>query len=230
MSAKKSKTIVLKMVLAVIVLLLLAGGGVFAKIKYEQSKMHPLETGEVIPGVFAVKNDFVNFYLIESGDTYIAVDAGTGRFAAEKELERLGISGEEVSVVLLTHTHGDHVGAWGLFNGAVVYMGAGSTTSKQSYRTLSDGETLTLANASVQCIATPGHTDDSVCYLINGQYLFVGDTLSLQGNQVGLFNSFFNKSDEVQAESQRKLAALGDIPYMFSGHYGYTQNAQFPPE
>lgn len=222
---------VIKIALSVVALLLIAGVSVFIKIKYEQSKMRPLDTGEIIPDIFAVKNSFVNFYLIKSGDQYIAVDAGANRATTEDELRTLGISSDDVVAVLITHAHGDHTGAVDMFGNAAVYVGKNGTTSRiTEYEVLSDGDSIELLGTSIQCINTPGHTDGSVCYLIDGKYLFVGDTLSLQNNQVNLFNSFYNKSDKTQADSILKLAALKDVQYVFSAHYGFADNAIFPIE
>lgn len=222
----------IKILLSVAAVLVIAGVGFFIKMKYEQSKMQPLNTQEIIPGIFVIKNDFVNFFLIKDGDKYIAIDAGLNSSKAQEELQSIGVSNDDVVAVFLTHTHSDHTGALSLFDNAVVYVGKDGIPGnfKVAYEALSDGENVDVLNTSIQCISTPGHTNGSVCYLIDGKYLFVGDTLSLQNNKVGLFNSFYNRSDEVQATSIQKLAALSDIQYVFSAHYGFTDNAIFPFE
>ena len=121
---------------------------------------------------------------------------------------------------------GCHVGALSLFDKSTVYAGANSTYSKAS-KTLVDGETIDFGGASIQCIFTPGHADDSVCFLIDGKYLFTGDTLSLHDGKVGLFNSLFNQSDEVQKADIQKLFEISGIQYIFSAHYGFSSEATF---
>ena len=225
--AKKKSRRGLKIIIGLVALLVIAAGTYFVLMLSQTSGMTPLDTQEVSPGIFAVRDGFVNFYLYKVDDKYIAVDAGTSVSNAKDELNRLGISSDDVIAVLLTHTHGDHTGALSVFDKAVVYAGANARSGKVS-KTLADGEITEIAGASVECIFTPGHADDSVCYLIDGKVLFAGDTLSLRDNQVGLFNSFFNKSDDVQKADIERLAALSGVQIVFSAHYGFTDHAVFP--
>jgi len=193
--------------------------------------MNPLDTQEVIPGVFAVKSEQrypVNFFLIKSGDLYIAIDAGEfGPDKAEKELEKLGISSDDVAVVFLTHTHLDHIGALPLFDKATVYMG-GPSNPRLSRVELADDEVIDVLGTSVQCIYARGHAKDAVCYLVDSKYLFTGDTLSLLGDHVKLFFSKFNSNNKIQKEDIIKLSNLEDIQYMFTAHHGYTNSPVFP--
>ncbi|MCL2055485.1 MAG: MBL fold metallo-hydrolase [Oscillospiraceae bacterium] len=217
---KRKKPMVI--ILIVVGVLLVAGIGVFAKIQYEQSKMRPLKTQEIISGVFAVNNNFVNFFLIESNGKYIAIDAGNNNTKTKNEMQNLGISPDDIIAVFLTHTHGDHITALSLFTHAAVYVGEGTTLRNTAYATMSDGETVNILNASIQCIFTPGHMKNSVSYVADGKYLFAGDNLSLRDNHVALFNSFYNNSNEIQAESIKKLAVLEGIQYIITAHYGFT--------
>ena len=54
-----------------------------------------------------------------------------------------GISREDVSAVLMTHTHGDHTAGLRLFDKAVVYGMKESVAT----RTVSDGESVTVNGA-----------------------------------------------------------------------------------
>jgi len=193
----------------------------------ENKNMNAIETGEFLPGIYAIKDGFVNVFLIKDGQTYIAIDAGMNANNVKQGFDELGILPEEVTVVLLTHTHGDHTGALlKLFDQATVYSvePRGLNISEK----VSDGNFHTIGNFEVQVIATPGHSDDSVCYLFDGKYLFTGDTLSLNGNQVGLFNSVYNKSDEQQKLDIEKLSAIEGVEYIITSHYGFTANPVFP--
>jgi glyoxylase-like metal-dependent hydrolase (beta-lactamase superfamily II) len=42
---------------------------------------------------------------------------------------------------------------------------------------LDDRDALTVGDLCVKVLHTPGHTDDSVCFLVNDTLLFTGDTL-----------------------------------------------------
>ena len=67
---------------------------------------------EIIPGVYKLGSEYVNWYLVKEGDAYTAVDAGLPRFAAslEADLAALGVSPADVKAVVLTHSDADHVG------------------------------------------------------------------------------------------------------------------------
>ena len=221
---KRSKRKVITILSVAIAIIIVAAAGVYLKMRGEQQQMNALQTGEFMPGIYAINCGFVNMFLIESGGSYIAVDAGGSANAVEQGLSDLGISGDDVAYVLMTHTHGDHTAGIGLFDKAIVY-GVNVSASTQI---VSDGDTFTLNGKSIQVIATPGHADDSVCYLINGDTLFAGDNLSLKNGSVELFNSVFNKSDEQQKADIDRLAGLDGVRYIVTAHYGYTERPVFP--
>ncbi len=213
--------------------------GVFMwKMKSEVSVMTPIATGIVIPGIAAVHDSFVNVFLIKHSDKYIAIDAGNNRNAVIEELEKLSIDPEMVDAVFLTHSDPDHVAAVKDFINAEVYLPEreiqmidGSTNRflifKNSldvdYTGLQHGQKYTFDNLEIECISTPGHTPGSMSFLVNGQYLFAGDSLSLIDGKVGLFNDFFNMDNEAQAKSLKELAKREGITHIFSAHYGVAE-------
>ena len=224
MTGRKTKRRVIIIIACVLAVLIAIIGGVFIKMNSEQKEMSPLETGEFLPGIYAINNGFVNMFLIKCGDEYIAVDAGMSTSAVRQGLSQLGISSDDVTAVLLTHTHGDHTAALKLFDKAVIY----SANEKFADKIVSDGEMISINDQSIEVIATSGHADDSVCYLYDGQYLFAGDNLSLKEDRVGLFNSVYNKSDEQQKADIAKLAGLNGVRYVITAHYGFSENPIFP--
>lgn len=50
-----------------------------------------------------------NALLVEAGTTRLLIDAGFGPREMSRRLERLGLSGDDVDAVLVTHEHSDHV-------------------------------------------------------------------------------------------------------------------------
>ena len=208
----------------VIVALIVTAVGIFIKMGGEQRQMNAMQTGEFLPGIYAINCDFVNMFIIDCSGTYVAIDAGGNRGAVERGLAQLGIAGDDVAYVLMTHTHGDHTAALGLFGKAVVYGMDGRVASQA----VSDGETFAINGKSFQVIGTPGHADDSVCYLMDGGYLFAGDNLSLANSNVGMFNSFYNKSDEQQKADIARLSGYSDVRYVITAHYGFAEKPVFP--
>jgi glyoxylase-like metal-dependent hydrolase (beta-lactamase superfamily II) len=47
------------------------------------------------------------------------------------------------------------------------------------FSALGDGDEVRIGLASLRAVRTPGHTDESTCYLLDGGALFTGDTLFL---------------------------------------------------
>jgi phosphoribosyl 1,2-cyclic phosphodiesterase len=51
-----------------------------------------------------------NALLVEAGNTRLLIDAGFGPRETSRRLQRLGLSGDDVAAVLVTHEHTDHIG------------------------------------------------------------------------------------------------------------------------
>lgn len=219
------KTMIVIGIIAVLVVVVYSA--FMHKYKQETDKMTPSETQEITSGIYAIKTNYVNFYLIHDDGGYIAVDAGENREIAAEQMETVGIRPEDVKMVLLTHTHNDHIAALKLFENAVVYSPEHEKQIHPQHKVIKDSEKVHGENVEIECICTPGHTPGSVSYLINGSNLFVGDTLSLINGEVQLFNTFFNKNSDQQKESVSKVAQLDGIEYVFTSHYGYTNDFSY---
>jgi hydroxyacylglutathione hydrolase len=204
----------------------------------ETGKMVLLETQEVIKGIFAVKDVYVNVYLIKRGENYIAIDAGSDKKTVTLELNRLNINVDRVSSLFLTHSDFDHTGGIELFKNAQIYLPEAEEQMingknvrllfffknklNREYKLIKDGEVIDIEGFSIRCIATPGHTPGSVCYLVDGRYLFAGDNFSLKDGKAGLFNDFFNMDSRTQKKSLFRLKELKGVEYIFTGHYGFS--------
>lgn len=238
--AKKKIPIAIKIVLIIFAAVVLFGGGLFAKMQYEQSIMSPLNTGEVISGVYAINNGFVNLYLVQNGNEYLMIDAGNDVRQTEAALAQLKIPADAIKAILLTHSDSDHTAALSLFSDAQIYLPVleaqmidgttrrspmGHNHLEQDYITLKDGEEIILLGFDIQCISTPGHTPGSMSFLIDGRYLFVGDNMSLRDGKADTFNAFYNMDSNIQWESIRKLAENTQPGCIFTAHYGYTDDA-----
>jgi glyoxylase-like metal-dependent hydrolase (beta-lactamase superfamily II) len=67
---------------------------------------------EIVPGVYGLGTEKVNWYLVETGGELTAVDAGLPAFAGslEAELEQIGFAPSDIEALVLTHSDGDHTG------------------------------------------------------------------------------------------------------------------------
>jgi glyoxylase-like metal-dependent hydrolase (beta-lactamase superfamily II) len=232
------KTVII-IVGVVVVLVTLPLVAYMLKFQAETGKMTPLETQEFIEEVFVVRDTFVNFFLIRSGEHYIAIDAGDDADHIRQELDKLNIDEEKVRAVFLTHTDSDHTVALSLFENATIYI---SEAEEQMIdgRTprfwfihnpfdyeaelVADGQVVILSGLKVAGILTPGHTPGAMSYLINDKYLFTGDTMSLVEGKGDLFNDFFNMNSERQRTLLKRLAALSGVEYIFTAHYGVADD------
>lgn len=67
---------------------------------------------EIVPGVWGLGSEMVNWYLVEDEGRLCAVDAGLPGFreTLESDLREIGHGLEELEAVVLTHSDGDHTG------------------------------------------------------------------------------------------------------------------------
>ena len=67
---------------------------------------------DIAPGVHLVEDGYVNWYLVEEGDSLTLVDAGTpaGWGRLEQAVQELGRKLADIEALVLTHAHYDHVG------------------------------------------------------------------------------------------------------------------------
>jgi glyoxylase-like metal-dependent hydrolase (beta-lactamase superfamily II)/rhodanese-related sulfurtransferase len=81
-----------------------------------------------------------------------------------------------------THLHADHITGLGALRDrthCVTVMGEQSQVDVVSMR-IADGDKLTIEGISLDVIYTPGHTDDSYCFVM-GDRVLTGDTLLIRG-------------------------------------------------
>ncbi len=156
----------------------------------------------------------VSAYVLVRGGEALVVDTGNpgdaGAIAAS--LEGLGIGWGNVSHVVLTHLHRDHVGSLGdvmeAAPEAVGFAGEPDIPSIPSPRTLTpvgDGDTV----FGLEIIATPGHTPGSIVVRDPvGGLLVAGD--ALRGENGGVVGASPRFSDDMDLANQsiKKLAEL----------------------
>ncbi len=219
-------------------LLLLLGGAYLVMFYMQTREMKPVETKEISDGVYAVKDDFVNLFLIRASDAYIAVDAGNTTDHIQKELNRLNIDPKKVAAVFLTHSDADHTAGLGLFPNAVIYLSKkeeqmidGRTARLFMFKNkihhtvefLEDNQSLTVSGMTIKGIPMPGHTPGSMSFLVNDGLLFAGDAMGLKDGKVTAFNDIFNMDSKTHENSLTMLSRVTGIKYIFTAHYGATE-------
>lgn len=99
----------------------------------------------------------------------------------ERDLQLVKELGFTLRFAADTHVHADHVTGSGRLRehtGCTTVSGPGGAECAD--QALTGGGSLQLGSLQVQVLATPGHTDDSVSYLVDG-HVFTGDALLIRG-------------------------------------------------
>ncbi|HLT29180.1 MAG TPA: MBL fold metallo-hydrolase [Myxococcaceae bacterium] len=99
----------------------------------------------------------------------------------DRDLQLVHELGLSLSHVLETHLHADHVTGAGMLRqrtGCTVVVG--ELGAEGADRHVRHGDELRVGGLLVHVLATPGHTDDSLSYLV-GDRVFTGDALLVRG-------------------------------------------------
>jgi len=181
-------------------------------------------------GVYAV-----NCYIIADDKTKeaIVVDPGgdLDDIASVIQKEEL-----QVKYILLTHGHGDHIGALAdlkQITGALVGIHAkdadmladpaknlsvqtsGTAIAITADLLLEDGQKLTFGEETVTVIHTPGHTRGGVCFRID-DFIISGDTLFRAS--VGRSDLHGGNHEQLVKSIKTKLFTLPDKTDVYPGH------------
>jgi glyoxylase-like metal-dependent hydrolase (beta-lactamase superfamily II) len=180
-------------------------------------------TGLVVDNIYSINNDFVSWYLIKSKSGYIAIDAGADNDKSVAALSQLGIDPKDIIAVILTHDHWDHTASLDLFRGVPIYG------KSKDYVTdiVHDGQVLEIDGIELTIVDSIGHKWDHICVVVDKQYLFVADSMSLYGDKVTIFVSKYNDSNDMQAKDIIKLSKIPNIKYTITHHFGYTATPDY---
>ena len=96
---------------------------------------------------------------------------------------------------------------------------------------LRDMQVFELDSIQVECFLVPGHTWGHMVYLIDGKYLFTGDTLWFGADGGYSFISALAEDNRLAVRSlaalEAKLMERGLKPIFLTGHTGWTDNFDF---
>lgn len=160
--------------------------------------------------------------------TYLVADESTGEAALIDPvreqvvlyLSLLSELGLHLSYAIDTHVHADHITALGDLReatGCTTVHGRQSQCSCVTHK-IDDGDELVLGRLRLQALYTPGHTDDSYCYVLmtdHEPYLFTGDTLLIRGTGR---TDFQNGDARQQWASLQRLLALPGGTRVYPAH------------
>ena len=207
-------------------------------------------TEEIISGVYLIGGpgitsaDDAAIYLIDFAGELVLIDAGAGRSASQivRNIEMLGLNPINISHLILTHCHIDHIGSAPFFknqygikilihelDAKAVESGDSLKTAANWYGTIfsptkvdrklyGSHEILKFGQEELHCLHTPGHTPGSISLYVDREVKRV-----LFGQDIhGPFNVAFGSDIEAWKKSMQILLAL-NADILCEGHFEIFQ-------
>src|SRR5712691_3161186 len=115
-------------------------------------------------------------YLIGAGEEAFVIDASLDPHIY---LDLARSHGWQITSVFDTHIHADHLSRsreLAQISGAMIFLPDQQRVSFP-FTAIRDGDTLAIPHLMLTALHTPGHTPESMCYLLNNAILLTGDTL-----------------------------------------------------
>jgi hydroxyacylglutathione hydrolase len=168
--------------------------------------------------------------------TYIIADEETREAAvvdssynADEIIRTIKTQKLQLKYIINTHRHSDHTAGntelQSIFGAKIV---AHKQSKMHPDLSVDENEILTVGKISVKIIYTPGHTDDSICLLVDDQKLFTGDTLFV--GECGR-TDFPGGNTKNMYESLNRLQKLNDNIEVYPGHdYGLKPSSTIGAE
>jgi glyoxylase-like metal-dependent hydrolase (beta-lactamase superfamily II) len=164
---------------------------------------------------------------LDGTNTWVLRDASSSRSVVidpgppdPGHLDAVASAAGDVAVVLLTHHHLDHSEAARAFAERV---GCGVRALDPAYRLgsegLGEGDVVALGDLEIRVVATPGHTSDSLSFVLSAERaVLTGDTVLGRGTTVvahpdGRLGAYLSSLDRLHA-----LAESHEITTIWPGH------------
>lgn len=176
-----------------------------------------------ILAVNANGDNWVYVHPYSAGQCWVVDPADAACVTAALEKSKL-----ELTHILVTHHHADHIGGvaalkktWNchIYSPDPKRIGGTDTV-------VEDGDLLVFGEWTITVLASPGHTTTGVCYYCTcpaeSPVLYAGDTLFACG-----CGRLFEGSAETMYRSLLRLAALPDRTRLYPGHNYTEENVRF---
>lgn len=179
-----------------------------------------------------------NGTLVASNDTYVLVDCGFSLRETERRLARLGVSAHQLSAILVTHEHADHVHGVGLLSrryNLPVYLSNGTSRGMRKpvevAGYLVGGQALQVGALNIDVVSVAHDALEPTQFVFNnGQRRF--GLLTDLGSYCPTVLQSYHGLDALMIESNhcRDMLARGHYPYFLKqrvgGNEGHLNNHQ----
>jgi phosphoribosyl 1,2-cyclic phosphodiesterase len=165
-----------------------------------------------------------NCTYVEAAGARLLLDAGISGAKAERRLAAAGRDIRDVTAVVISHDHRDHIGCAGVYHrkfGLPVYVtGRTYRAAHARYRlgrfrevrTFSAGDTLAFDGATVQTVPTPHDGVDGVAFVVRAGRRRVGILTDL-GHAFAALAALIGSLDGVLLESNHDVRMLREGSY-----------------
>ncbi|NBA95835.1 MBL fold metallo-hydrolase [Pseudomonas sp. R5(2019)] len=179
-----------------------------------------------------------NGTLVASSDTCVLVDCGFSLRETERRLARLGITPSQLSAVVVTHEHADHVHGVELLSrryNLPVYLSRGTLRGMrkpvEAAGFIAGGESLQIGSLSIGAVAVAHDAQEPTQYVFSDgrrRFGLLTDLGSYDGNLLDCYDGV--DALMIEANHCRDLLARGPYPsflkHRVGGSMGHLNNHQ----
>lgn len=180
-----------------------------------------------------------NGTLIDDGTTCLLVDLGFTLKETIRRLARLDLAPTDISAVLVTHEHADHIHGVAAFArkfGTPIYLTPGTFRSKHmgqvpSLNKINCHQSFSIGTFNITPVAVPHDAKEPCQYVMTSGQFSVGVLTDL-GHITPYVQESYRDCDALLLECNHDLEMLANGPYPYplkqrvSGDYGHLNNDQ----
>ncbi|HEY1163357.1 MAG TPA: MBL fold metallo-hydrolase [Candidatus Dormibacteraeota bacterium] len=174
----------------------------------------PLVTRVVAPNPGPYTGPGTNTWILGAGPVVVVIDPGPDEERHLAAIDRK-LAGATVGVVLVTHSHPDHLPLAGR-------LAAAHGASVRRYPELGDGDVVRVGTLNVTALYTPGHSADHLSFwLAEDRVVFTGDLVLGRGSSMVTYPE---GNVAAYLHSLERLIAL-EPRMLFPGHWDPVKDA-----
>ncbi|KAI8620870.1 hypothetical protein BC830DRAFT_1164235 [Chytriomyces sp. MP71] len=194
--------------------------------------LRPTDSSLVLRQLFAPRSSTFTYLIADREHPHEAVIVDPVDEHADRDAEAARQLGLSLRWGLNTHCHADHITGTHLLrlHFPSLKSGISAQSGASADHLLHDNETIRIGRFALQALATPGHTDGCMSFVLKCEAnlplaVFTGDTLLIRG--CGRTDFQQGNAQTLYENVQQKLFSLPDHTSVFPAHdyRGFTQSS-----